>query len=198
MAAGIAAAALIATATPAQAQWQNKSTMEFSEPVMVPGHTLQPGTYVFDLMEVKPTLHTIRIMNEDESKTIAIVQAVPQKRMDMEQGASELKFRNTPAGSAPALKAWYYPGTRYGHEFIYPEDEARKLASQSKSLVLAEKLGEDQATSTLVMLNAEGSGEPYTSNEEITREWEAWAREHGKKDSKEMKDDTHETDRSGR
>lgn len=172
--AGLAVLGLLVSATAAQAQWQNKSTMTFSKAVMVPGATLQPGEYVFHLMHIKPTLHTIQILDTNQ-KTVAIVQAVPKKRMDLD-GDSELVFRNTPAGSAPALKAWFYPGTRYGHEFIYSEDEARKLASQSETLVLSGTAGGDRATATLVMYDAEGKSQPYAGDDDVTREWDEWSK----------------------
>lgn len=50
---------LVATAS-AEAQWLNKSTMTFSKAVMVPGATLQPGEYVVNLRDLKPTLHSRR------------------------------------------------------------------------------------------------------------------------------------------
>ena len=40
------------TATTAAAdQWNDKTTMKFSAPVMVPGTTLPPGSYEFRLVE---------------------------------------------------------------------------------------------------------------------------------------------------
>ena len=173
----LTAVAFLVTTASAEAQWLNKSTMSFSKAVMVPGATLQPGEYVFNLMDIKPTLHTIEILNKDESKTIAIVQAIPIKRMELD-ATSELEFRNTPAGSPPALKAWFYPSTRYGHEFIYPEQEARKLATQGKTLVLSEMPGSDTAAATLVLFDAEGKQAPWKANEDVMREWDEWMKQH--------------------
>lgn len=185
--AGLAAAAMLVTTASAEAQWLNKSTMTFSRAVMVPGATLQPGEYVFNLKDIKPTLHTIEIMNKDESKTIAIVQAIPIKRMELDV-TSELEFRNTPAGSPPALKAWFYPSTRYGHEFIYSDKDARKLATQGQTMVLAEMPGSDTAKSTLVLFDADGQQAPWKANEDVMREWDAWMKQHHGKGDKDTTD----------
>jgi hypothetical protein len=38
-------------------------------------------------------------------------------------------FRERAGNSPAALRAWFYPGENYGHEFAYPRGEAVQLAS---------------------------------------------------------------------
>jgi hypothetical protein len=38
---------------------------------MVPGATLQPGSYVFELMDLKSNRHTVQITTEDGSKVLS-------------------------------------------------------------------------------------------------------------------------------
>jgi hypothetical protein len=40
------------------------------------------------------------------------------------------------ANAAPAIRTWWYPGRSIGHEFIYPKDHARRLASRQSEGVL--------------------------------------------------------------
>src|SRR6185503_9660829 len=42
----------------------------------------------------------------------------------------------TAAGMPAAIKTWWYPGERTGYEFIYPKDQARKLAQGATQPVL--------------------------------------------------------------
>ena len=66
--AGVMAALLVAlTAVPAAAdQWNERTVMKFSEPVMVPGATLQSGTYIFRLLDSATSRHTVEIRREGQ------------------------------------------------------------------------------------------------------------------------------------
>jgi len=41
-----------------------------------------------------------------------------------------------PAGTPPPIKTWWYPGSRTGYEFLYPKEEARRLAKAATQPVL--------------------------------------------------------------
>jgi hypothetical protein len=40
-----------------------------------------------------------------------------------------------PAGSPEAVRAWFYPGKNYRHEFVYPKAKAVQLAKANNTLV---------------------------------------------------------------
>jgi hypothetical protein len=42
----------------------------------------------------------------------------------------------TPEGTPPAIKTWWHPGERTGREFIYPKEQARRLAKSATEPVL--------------------------------------------------------------
>jgi LPXTG-motif cell wall-anchored protein len=48
----------------------------------------------------------------------------------------EIRFMETPRGAPPAIKTWWYPGETMGHEFIYPKEQAQRLAKAVKEPVL--------------------------------------------------------------
>ena len=48
----------------------------------------------------------------------------------------ELRFMETAAGTPPAVKVWWHPGETTGQEFIYPKDQAQRLAKNAKEPVL--------------------------------------------------------------
>jgi hypothetical protein len=54
-----------------------------------------------------------------------------------------ITFMETAVGTPAAIRHWYYPGDRIGHEFIYPKDQAMRIARASNQTVLA-----TEATST--------------------------------------------------
>ena len=43
----------------------------------------------------------------------------------------EIRFMETPEGAPPAVKTWWNPGETIGREFIYPKEQARRLARNS-------------------------------------------------------------------
>ncbi|MGH9321373.1 MAG: hypothetical protein ACRD3V_15995, partial [Vicinamibacteria bacterium] len=135
--AGLAAAVLIASAAAASAStWNEKTILTFSEPVMVPGATLPAGSYVFQLRDAKSGRHIVQVTSEEGSELMALAQAVPIKRTET-TGDIVVKFNPTDVGSPPAMKAWFYTGSMHGHEFVYPEEQAKKIAERTKTIVLS-------------------------------------------------------------
>jgi type IV secretory pathway VirB9-like protein len=51
----------------------------------------------------------------------------------------------TPAGTPPAVKVWWHQGETYGQEFVYPKDQARRLAKNASEPVLTTQ---EQTTTT--------------------------------------------------
>jgi len=47
-------------------------------------------------------------------------------------------FRETSASSTPAVQYWFYPGETIGKEFIYPKDQAMRIARRTGAAVLTE------------------------------------------------------------
>jgi hypothetical protein len=172
--------ALIAIAAAASAdQWNERTKIKIDEPIMVPGATLAPGTYTFKLADSKTSRHVVQIWNEDETKLITTTNAVPAKRMDV-AGDVVLKVNPTEAGaSAPAaIKAWFYPGSSYGHEFVYPDHQARDIAQRTKTLVLSTDVpGSDMEKGTIYTYDATGQRGTWVRDDQMIREWNTWSEE---------------------
>ena len=121
--------------------WDKKTIVTFSAPVQTPGihqpgyEVLPAGTYVFKIMRTAGNRHIVQIFNEDETQILATALAIPNTRL---KPADEtvLNFREQPAGEAPAMRAWFYPGEQWGHEFVYPKKKAAELAKASAQPVL--------------------------------------------------------------
>ena len=114
----------------------DRTTLKFSTPIMVPGMTLPPGTYTFQLARTQGTRNVVQIWNEDRTKLFTTAMAISAARQDP-KGDVVVTIQRTDPKAAPALKSWFYPGDLRGHEFIFPEKQARVLADESKTLVLS-------------------------------------------------------------
>jgi hypothetical protein len=170
-------AASLVWVTPAVAdQWNDRTILTLSETVRVPGATLQPGTYVFELADPNASSHIVRIRNEKTSKVIATVQAVPIKRTDA-RNETVLRFNPTEEGAPAALRAWFYPNSTYGHQFVYDEEEARNIANRTKTIVLTMDTPDTEGQSgSLMVYNAAGVKQQYAADAATSREWADWVR----------------------
>jgi hypothetical protein len=134
------AAAIAATTAPlahAQNNNQSKKTfLTFSGPVQIPGKTLAAGTYTFRVADLLADRHVLQILDKDEKDLIATVMTVPDRRVETSKD-NVVMFSERPAGSAPAVKMWYYPGVETGNEFVYPRAQAMQIAKASHTSVLA-------------------------------------------------------------
>lgn len=102
----------------AKADTYDKMTMlTFNEPVQVMNTVLQPGTYMFRLLDWNR--HIIVITNQNRSHPYGIILATPAYRVFPTEKAM-VTFWETPPGSVKAVRYWWYPGDYYGWEFQYP------------------------------------------------------------------------------
>jgi hypothetical protein len=125
------------TAAVAQADDHNKKTvLTFSQPVEVPGHVLPAGTYTFMLADTMSDRHIVQIFSADGSHLIATVMAVPDYRLATTQ-ETVIKFGEAPRGSPETIRAWFYPNSRVGQEFVYAKPRAMELAKASNTVVPA-------------------------------------------------------------
>ena len=158
----------------ASAQWSERTELTFSDPVMVPGATLQPGTYIFQLMDPGSAGDTIEIRKEDGT-LVTTTMTVPAKRQEA-KGDNVLKFNPTDAGTPPALAAWFYPGTVYGHQFVYPDEQAKTIAQRARTVVLSTDVpGKDVEKATLRIYDASGIAKPWTPDPDAMASWQQWS-----------------------
>ena len=104
--------------------------LTFSHPVQVPGATLPAGSYTFSLMSgPSANRRIVRVTSRsDDDKVFATILTISDYRPET------IKYRAIALGKkgcadAIPIKAWFYPGERYGYRFIYPEEQAAEIAS---------------------------------------------------------------------
>jgi len=106
---------------PARADsWDKKTILTTNQPLQVRDRVLEPGQYVFKLLNSSSDRHIVQIFNADQSHIIDTILAIPNYRLQP-TGDSQFVMWETPPGTAHALRAWFYPGDNYGQEFPYPK-----------------------------------------------------------------------------
>jgi hypothetical protein len=116
----------------AQSTFHRITHVTFSGPVEIPGKVLPAGDYVFQL-DVLPSNETsiVEIRDKNGENTIATLLTIPDYRLTP-TGNTVILFRERAGDSPAALRAWFYPGENYGHEFAYPRREATQLAAANR------------------------------------------------------------------
>jgi hypothetical protein len=142
------AAAVLLTSTLAAAQGQvtdNRLTnVTFSAPVTVPGHTLQAGTYHFQLLDSQTDRNIVQIFDKD-NHIVATLMAIPAKRPQPE-GDPVITFKEARADMPPAVHYWYYAGESSGSELVYPKSQAMQIAQASGESVMSTDTDSSEAS----------------------------------------------------
>jgi len=129
---GFAAVALMLVAR--ADDWDQRTVITFGAPVEIPGQVLLPGTYVFKLADSSSDRNIVQVFNKDESHLYGTFLAIPDYRVHPSDKPI-ITFSERPAGTPEAVRAWFYPGQDYGHDFVYPRPRAVELAKQNQTPV---------------------------------------------------------------
>jgi hypothetical protein len=152
----------------AQTPAPEASYLRVTEPLDVGGTVLQPGVYVIRVLP-QTDRNLLQVTNEDRSKVFVTVLSIPHVI-----GANEAKgntsfvvFPST-EGSPQALRTWYAPDSTSGggHDIVYPEGRAKKLAAVVKEPVVAykdETKTEELKTAQLEVVTPENVVTPYVA-----------------------------------
>lgn len=141
-------------------EWNKRTVLTTNQPIQVTDKVLDPGQYVFMLDNSSSNRHIVQIFNADQSRLIGTVMAVPGYRITP-TGNSRFTFYETPPGTAPALRAWFYPGDNFGQEFPYPKhpEVVQTSAATSNTTPNTVAANREPASSTTVNNNDEANRE---------------------------------------
>ena len=135
-----ALAVLAVLATQVQGQESNTSErtfMTFSSPVELPGVTLDAGTYEFRLAD-SPARNVVQVFRKDARDIVGQWTFVQASRPRV-SSETVVMFREAKEGGTPAVQYWYFPNESIGKEFIYPKDQATRIASRTGESVLTDE-----------------------------------------------------------
>ena len=125
----VALAVVAGRVTAQQINTNDKTFMTFTGAVEMPGVTLQPGTYVFRLAD-SPTRNVVQVLDEGEKNILGQWNFVQAERPRVTE-ETVVMFKETREGATPAVQYWYFPGEKIGKEFIYPKDQAERIAART-------------------------------------------------------------------
>ena len=112
-----------------RADERDKATkVTLTEAIQVPGTVLPPGTYTFKLLDDDANRHIVQIFNEDRTKLITTILAIPNLCLDPAD-KPVMTYAERPVGQPVALEAWFYSGDTSGQQFVYPKARAAELSS---------------------------------------------------------------------
>lgn len=123
-------------AAPVAAQPLDKRTLfTFSGPVTLPGVTLPAGQYLFRLADPNSSSKVVQVLNAEGTKPYGLFFTIAAERPEP-AASPEVRFMETASGTPAAIRTWWYPGERRGYEFIFPKEQARRLAMGASQPVL--------------------------------------------------------------
>jgi pyruvate/2-oxoglutarate dehydrogenase complex dihydrolipoamide acyltransferase (E2) component len=108
--------------------WDKMTIVTINEPIIAGNKVLDPGTYVWKLMDSPADRHIVQIFDKDQRHLEETILAIPNYRLQP-TGNTQFAFWETPAGVPRAVRAWFYPGDNFGQEFAYPKKLVAQLAS---------------------------------------------------------------------
>src|SRR5579875_2109084 len=108
--------------------WDKMTVVTVNEPIIAGDKVLDPGTYVWKLLDSQSNRHIVQIYDKDQSHLEETILAIPNYRLQP-TGKTQFSFWETPPGVPKAVHAWFYPGDNYGQEFAYPRKLVAQLAS---------------------------------------------------------------------
>src|SRR5580693_3097966 len=114
--------------------WDQRTIFTFSGPVEIPGQVLAAGTYVFKLADSSSNRNIVQVFSKNEKHLYGTFLAIPDQRLQPTR-KTIITFDERAAGAPEAVRAWFYPGEAYGHQFVYPKPRAVALAKANNTPV---------------------------------------------------------------
>jgi pyruvate/2-oxoglutarate dehydrogenase complex dihydrolipoamide acyltransferase (E2) component len=108
--------------------WDKMTIVTVNQPIIAGDKVLQPGTYVWKLLDSQSNRHVVQIFDKNQDRLETTILAIPDYRLQP-TGHSQFAFWETPAGVPKAVRAWFYPGDNFGQAFPYPKKLVAQLAS---------------------------------------------------------------------
>jgi hypothetical protein len=113
-------------------QWDKKTIVTFSDAVEIPGQILEPGTYVFKLLDSPSNRNIVQVWTEGEDHLIATILAVPDDQPQAND-KSVFNLEQFSGDSTVALESWFYAGEKSGQRFVYPNYPTTEVATRTIS-----------------------------------------------------------------
>ena len=117
---GVVLLGVVATTPTGAIEKAHRTTyFTFRAPVALPGVTLPPGSYVFEVLNPDMSADLVRVSSRDHSKTYALQftrHVHRDRRGDMK---SIITLGEAASGTPQRIKTWFPENETTGREFLY-------------------------------------------------------------------------------
>ena len=127
---GVGLSPLAAVAAPGSA-----SKFKVAEPTVVPGLTLQPGSYSIHIVDHLSERYVVRV-DDPQDNTHTTFLAIPNPAIPKPTGTSEVTWANA-SGGKEYMRGWMFRGEPAVLEFVFPKDDAVAIAKSNDAKVPA-------------------------------------------------------------
>ena len=95
------------------------SYLTFSSPVALPGVTLRPGTYAFEIADMNGSANVVLVRNRTRTEAFYMGLTNPVDRPGQIGRHGAVTLGEGVHGAARPIVVWYPPESAAGHAFIY-------------------------------------------------------------------------------
>ncbi|MDT8067424.1 MAG: hypothetical protein ROO76_04585 [Terriglobia bacterium] len=118
-------------ALPVLAQQETVMDVHVDKTVAIPGHILRPGNYVFRLVDTSTYPPYVQI-TRSKGQDLGFLPVYPAWRPQAD--GTELAVSKPDQAGLEHVKAWYFPGEKYGYEFLYSKRDVRNADLLAESM----------------------------------------------------------------
>ena len=125
---------LVASALPSFAQNESVMNVHVGAAVAIPGNVLEPGDYVFRLLDSSSRPDNVAVLSADGKTSYGIFPVFTAFRNS--GGDNEIAVTAPDDAGIARIDSWYFPGNQDGFRFIYSKSDIRKadmMAHRMKS-----------------------------------------------------------------
>jgi LPXTG-motif cell wall-anchored protein len=143
----------------------------FSAPIELPGVGLPAGQYLFRLPDATNAHDVVQVLSADGKTSYGMFLTIPDERIDP-PSRPEVRFMETRGGDPMPIRAYWMPNERTGFEFVYPREQAMRLAKHSSEPVLTTQAHTTKTaethTSALARVSTSGAETKVAANNKTT------------------------------
>src|SRR5687768_14417102 len=118
---GIALVGVFATSAATARPFDTRRTTRFTftRTVQIPGATLPPGTYIFEIANPHEQADIVRVLSADRQEAFLLKFTIPVYREAVGNLKATISLGESAAGTPPPVKTWYPQSEARGREFLY-------------------------------------------------------------------------------
>jgi hypothetical protein len=110
---------VLATASTGAVSYKRTAYLTFNKPVGLPGVSLAPGTYTFELPDPDGAWNVVRVSSRDGRHVYLTAFTRPIQRPATMPSSQMIMFGEASANAPTPIKAWFPQDDSTGRQFIY-------------------------------------------------------------------------------